>query len=408
MVGFTTFGQFVQPPSRFDIAPQQQYQNAQIQRQLNEIAAQKAAAQAAAKTAEWEAFRDSETAKLANERDEAIKHLRAKYNPTIAELESQAAIPSQKIKQLEQKSKDLEALKLASVANNNARRKALLKQRATQSFQPKDPWRSLDGKIYNAKDTNWYQFSGQVLEIKSDGILIAGTFGPPLESGFGTRNFFVEHFPNETYSLADNEEITKSMNFVAHMGGKTIYQFTHSKIALGVETVRRLDYGKVVTSPPDELIKKWENQSVIDVHVDGADPEILKEIEDNQNEQLKTAKEFSEIGQKVSQVKSNLESEIAPLIVEYQAKVNDLPNVYAKQLKDNEEAKRKSVQNNALKLYQDLADKGDPIGLLRMGEAYRDGKGVPKDLAKARDYLTKAAAAGSPTAADELKRLPAD
>jgi TPR repeat protein len=41
-----------------------------------------------------------------------------------------------------------------------------------------------------------------------------------------------------------------------------------------------------------------------------------------------------------------------------------------------------------------------------MGERYRDGEGVPKDLSKARDYLTKASAAGSPSADNELKNLP--
>jgi TPR repeat protein len=40
-----------------------------------------------------------------------------------------------------------------------------------------------------------------------------------------------------------------------------------------------------------------------------------------------------------------------------------------------------------------------------MGERYRDGEGVPKDLAKAREYLTKAVDAGSPSAANELKQL---
>ena len=69
-------------------------------------------------------------------------------------------------------------------------------------------------------------------------------------------------------------------------------------------------------------------------------------------------------------------------------------------------AAKKTAQAKLLKSFQDLADKGDAYGLLRMGESYRDGEGVPKDLAKARDYLTKAAAAGSPTAADELKNLP--
>lgn len=52
-----------------------------------------------------------------------------------------------------------------------------------------------------------------------------------------------------------------------------------------------------------------------------------------------------------------------------------------------------------------MADSGDAYGLLRMGERYRDGDGVPEDLNKAHDYLAKAAAAGSATAADELAKL---
>jgi TPR repeat protein len=69
-------------------------------------------------------------------------------------------------------------------------------------------------------------------------------------------------------------------------------------------------------------------------------------------------------------------------------------------------AAKKVAQARVLKTNQEAADKGDLYGLLRMGERYRDGDGVDKDLAKARDFLTKAAAAGSPTADDELKKLP--
>jgi TPR repeat protein len=68
-------------------------------------------------------------------------------------------------------------------------------------------------------------------------------------------------------------------------------------------------------------------------------------------------------------------------------------------------ADKKASGEKALKYNQKLADEGDPYGLLRMGERYRDGDGVPKDLAQARDYFTKAVAAGSPTAADELSQL---
>jgi TPR repeat protein len=66
---------------------------------------------------------------------------------------------------------------------------------------------------------------------------------------------------------------------------------------------------------------------------------------------------------------------------------------------------RIAASEKALKANQQLANGGDPYGLLRMGERYRDGDGVPKDLAIAHDYLVKAAAAGSPTAADELSKL---
>jgi TPR repeat protein len=68
-------------------------------------------------------------------------------------------------------------------------------------------------------------------------------------------------------------------------------------------------------------------------------------------------------------------------------------------------ADKQSNEEKALKYNQELAAKGDPYGLLRMGERYRDGDGVPKDLAKARDYFAKAVAAGSPSAADELSQL---
>ena len=71
-------------------------------------------------------------------------------------------------------------------------------------------------------------------------------------------------------------------------------------------------------------------------------------------------------------------------------------------------AAKNAAKAKLLKSFQDMADKGDSYGLLRMGECYRDGDGVEKDLAKAKDYLTKAAAAGSLTAADELKKLTKD
>lgn len=68
-------------------------------------------------------------------------------------------------------------------------------------------------------------------------------------------------------------------------------------------------------------------------------------------------------------------------------------------------AAKKHATDAALKFNQDLAAKGDAYGLERMGERYRDGDGVEKDLTKAREYFEKAVAAGSPTAAAELSKL---
>ena len=76
----------------------------------------------------------------------------------------------------------------------------------------------------------------------------------------------------------------------------------------------------------------------------------------------------------------------------------------AKKIIDDQRAK--AGADRALKANQDAADKGDAYGLLRMGERYRDGEGVEKDSAKARDFLNQAALKGSDTAQHELAALP--
>ncbi len=69
------------------------------------------------------------------------------------------------------------------------------------------------------------------------------------------------------------------------------------------------------------------------------------------------------------------------------------------------ENKRLALTVHVVPIFQALADKGDADGQFRMGEFYRDGYGVPKDEAKARDYFTKSAAQGYKDAARALERL---
>jgi hypothetical protein len=68
-------------------------------------------------------------------------------------------------------------------------------------------------------------------------------------------------------------------------------------------------------------------------------------------------------------------------------------------------ASKKATHDKVLKWHSEQAEKGDSYGLFRMGEHYRDGDGVPKDLSKAREYFTKAVNAGSPAATDALSKL---
>jgi CubicO group peptidase (beta-lactamase class C family) len=69
------------------------------------------------------------------------------------------------------------------------------------------------------------------------------------------------------------------------------------------------------------------------------------------------------------------------------------------------ESKRLALQAKAVQYNQDLADKGDAWGQFRMGERYRDGDGVPKDKAKAKEFFAKSAAQGNKDASRSLEKL---
>jgi len=363
------------------LTPYQQELLHEQQEAIIQAQEQKAAAK---KEAAWEKFRDAETDKLAEKRDAALAGVTEKLSPPIFALQSQIA-------PLEQNAKELETLKIQSVHKNN-------KLLAKQLFQPKDPWRNVDGRIVSAKAEDFLQFSGEVLAVRTNGILIDGVFGQPVEPTSDECRFFVENFPNGKYPLADGEAITTNMNFVAHVGGKTTYQFADTTFATGMQTVRRLDYEQAVDNPPPDVIMKSQNQIVMLTGSGGADQEILNEITENQSQ-------LSALNLQLVNAQSGLDTEKQKINSDYDSAVNDLPSVYAALLQQQAEQKKLAIQDKVLKSNMDAAERGDAYGLLRMGQRYRDSEGVTNDLTKARDYLTKAAAAGSPTAVEELSEL---
>jgi hypothetical protein len=88
----------------------------------------------------------------------------------------------------------------------------------------------------------------------------------------------------------------------------------------------------------------------------------------------------------------------------------DYCTVYAPAASDDQKTKAAQSKSDAsakvLAFHQELAEKGDPYGEYKMGMHYLNGDGVPKDLEKARDMFSKAAAQGNKDAATELANLP--
>ena len=69
-------------------------------------------------------------------------------------------------------------------------------------------------------------------------------------------------------------------------------------------------------------------------------------------------------------------------------------------------AKRKVDDANLLKWQNEQAAVGSASALLMLGDRYRTGTGVDKNLVTARDFYQKAADAGSYSAKEELSKLP--
>jgi TPR repeat protein len=71
----------------------------------------------------------------------------------------------------------------------------------------------------------------------------------------------------------------------------------------------------------------------------------------------------------------------------------------------NQEAKTAAAKSKAVEFNLSAANRGDAYGQFRMGERYRDGDGVKKDIETAREWLRKSADQGYVDAKKELARL---
>jgi len=358
------------------ISPEAQAYNQWYQAQMAQATVQAVAQKKAALAAAAMAEKSEAVLKITQPRDAALARLNQEETNKILEMESL-------LKQLKDAETKLLDEKLW-VDAQDAHAEAL------QFYEPTDPWRVLNGRVCYAKGQNWVEFVGEVIEVKNSGIFVHGHFGPPLDANSGERDFFVENFP---HTIADGETITSIMRMNASFSGETCVFTNNNTINGGVHTVRELDYGKICEAPSADIVKKLKSFSI---HFSGNHPEIEKKLSDNKIQQ-------SNIGTRISLIQQDFESKRANIMYEGDKKLALVEKEIADKHKAEANEKEKAKREKIVKYYQDLADKGDAAGMLRMGEIYRDGYGVEKDLAKAKIYLQKAADAGSPTAVDELK-----
>ena len=288
-------------------------------------------------------------------------------------------------------------------------------ERYRNFFIPKDPRRNFDSVKQFVRTSGWMEFQGNVLEVQKGGIRVKGGYGEPFQVIDTNKEFFVANFP---YPVADGESIGLGRDvhaMVAHDAGVCtlannyateegtaqtttmagVSRTTETATVMGgSHTVRKLDYG-APCERPDDVPKEV----------------VVSDLKPVEKEQITAAKLRASEMQRQAETAAQLAYAARSRAVE-QARLADEAYQKATEAerkaaveKEKKQQAFAAMQLKVLRLNQDQAAKGEPYGLLRMGERYRDGDGVPKDLAKAREYLSKAAAAGEPSAADELSKL---
>jgi hypothetical protein len=221
----------------------------------------------------------------------------------------------------------------------------------TYDFTPRDQWRVIDGATNYAKGDDWVEFAGKVLEVQPNkGIRLEGNYN---RIGSGATMYYT----GINYSAFNYDFFVANFPYDVAEGdiisvadrftARKTSTYTYKTTAGGSRTIRQIDYGTPYAPPA---------------------------LTPEQNAAAKAARE-----------------------------------------KANADAKAKAAEQKqaaaarALKFNLDAAAKGDSFGLLRMGERYRDGDGVEKDLSKAQEYLQKSFDADTNNfiAKEELEKLKA-
>lgn len=215
---------------------------------------------------------------------------------------------------------------------------------------PVDPWRTVDGKCSFVKtDPRFQNHFVKVIQMTSEGVFC---FFYDYDS-----SYYCDHYPY----IQPNDA---TVSFLA------------------VRTRVGFDYGIPCNRPSnaDEIEKE-------------ATQIKSEEIDAIKSDAISAGIEVTNANIALDTARNDLNKFLDNLEAERQRKIQEANQ------------KKQAILDKVLKSNQEAADKGDAYGLMRMGERYRDGEGVEKDIEKAKKYLQKAVAAGSPTASEELSKL---
>jgi hypothetical protein len=261
----------------------------------------------------------------------------------------------------------------------------------------KDPWRKINNSTNYVGSEGWLQFQGKIQSIEPVGILFQGGVGRVLSISTETdKNGSVittqgdvsseteTKIQNARKSTTQSTRITKTrsekiygedyflvVNFpypaqegngyermMAYDDGYITYTNSTGR---GL-TVRKLDYGT-------PCIKKWSQEEIAAAY---------KQAEAERAE-IEAARKLQ----------------------------RDLAYAQAEEERAKIEAEKKAKIDKIIEFQKQQAEKGDPAAFRRLGDFYRDGYGVEKDLGKSADYYQKADEAQKVATArlDEENRL---
>jgi hypothetical protein len=272
----------------------------------------------------------------------------------------------------------------------------------------KDPWRKINKSTNYVGSEGWLQFQGKIQSIEPVGILFQGGVGRVLsistetdkngsmittqgdvsnetetkiqnakksttqsthttktrfEKIYGEDYFLVVNFPYPAQEGAGYERL------MAYDDGYITYTNSTGRAL----TVRKLDYGT-------PCIKKWSQEEIAAAY-----------------KQAEAERAEIEAARKAQRDLANAQAEAEREKIEEERKA-ELAAI---------EAEKKAKIDKIVEFQKQQAEKGDPSALRRLGDFYRDGYGVEKDLVKSKDYYQKSDEAQKVATArlDEENRL---